>query len=79
MDNYSTLFYREGGGILPAMLMPANGSGWIKESTSLLGMQANHPIFQFLRGRFELPAATITRYFPRHSRAESTLSCAPVT
>lgn len=63
VDNYNARFYREGGGILPAMLQPptaADGS----ESTSLLGMQVDHPVFQFERGRVEPPAATVTRYFP---------------
>ena len=63
VDNYNTRFYHEGGGILPALLLPptaADGS----DATSLLGLQTDHPVFQFMRGRMELPAATITRYFP---------------
>jgi hypothetical protein len=49
--------------VLPAMLMPptaADGS----ESTTILGLQTDHPVFQFLRGHFEIPSATIARYFP---------------
>jgi hypothetical protein len=63
VENYNTRFYHEGGGILPARLLPptaADGS----EATSLLGLQTDHPVFQFMRGRMELPAATINRYFP---------------
>lgn len=63
VDDYNALMYKDGAGVLPAMLMPptaADGS----ESTSILGLQTDHPVFQFLRGRFEIPSATIGRYFP---------------
>ncbi|HZK80951.1 MAG TPA: hypothetical protein VFC46_07785, partial [Humisphaera sp.] len=71
IDNYNERLYHDGAGVLPAMLMPptaADGS----ESTSLLGMQTDHPVFQFLRGRFEIPSATIARYFPAVPRQVKT-------
>ena len=63
VDDYNASLYRDGSGILPAMLeepTAADGS----ESTSILGISTDHPVFQFLRGRFEIPSATIGRYFP---------------
>ncbi len=63
VEDYNAQLYRDGAGILPAMLQaPTAADG--SEATSLLGLQTDHPVFQFLRGRFELPAATIGRYFP---------------
>jgi hypothetical protein len=67
VDDYNAQLYRDGAGILPAMLRPptaADGS----ESTSLLGMDLASPVFQFLRGRFEIPSATISRHFPATPR-----------
>ena len=63
IDDYNSQLYRDGAGILPAMLEPPTAPDG-SESTSLLGMQIDHPVFQFLRGRFEFPSATIARYFP---------------
>jgi hypothetical protein len=71
IENYNERLYHDGAGVLPAMLMPptaADGS----ESTSLLGMQTDHPVFQFLRGRFEIPSASIARYFPAVPRQVKT-------
>ena len=64
---YNSLLYREGAGILPAQLdapTPADGS----QATTLLSWDTSSPVFQFLRGQFEAPAATIARYFPAHPR-----------
>ena len=63
VDNYNEQLYRDGAGLLPAMLQPptaADGS----DATTILSVQSDHPIFQFLRGRADIPSATITRYFP---------------
>ncbi|MDB5331979.1 MAG: hypothetical protein JWP03_3130 [Phycisphaerales bacterium] len=62
-EEYNASLYRDGAGVLPAILQaPTPGDG--SESTSILGMQTDHPIFQFLRGRFDLPSAIIARYMP---------------
>ncbi|MDB5173456.1 MAG: hypothetical protein JWN51_2229 [Phycisphaerales bacterium] len=62
-EDYNTSLYRDGAGVLPAILQPPTpGDG--SESTSILGMQTDHPIFQFFRGRFDLPSAIIARYMP---------------
>ncbi|HET6249002.1 MAG TPA: VWA domain-containing protein [Tepidisphaeraceae bacterium] len=63
VDDYNTQLYRDGAGILPAMLEPATAADG-SESTSLLGMDTKSPVFQFMNGRFELPSATIARHFP---------------
>lgn len=66
-SDYNSTLYREGGGILPAQLeapTPPDGS----QATTLLSWDANHPIFQFLRGQYEAPAATVMRYFPAKPR-----------
>jgi hypothetical protein len=67
IDDYNEQLYREGAGIMPAKLQePTAADG--SESTSILGIETEHPIFQFLRGRFEIPSATIERYFPASPR-----------
>ncbi len=68
VDDYNAELYRDGAGILPAELQPptpADGSA----STSVLGYDATHSIFQFLRGKPDpIPSATIGRYFPAVAR-----------
>jgi Aerotolerance regulator N-terminal/von Willebrand factor type A domain len=68
IDDYNTQLYRDGAGILPGELQaptPADGS----EATSVLGYDATHSIFQFLRGKPDpIPSATIGRYFPAVAR-----------
>lgn len=66
-DDYNAMLYRDGAGILPAELdapTPSDGS----ESTLLLSWDTSHPIFGFLRGQYESPAASIARYFPARPR-----------
>lgn len=66
-DDYNSMLYRDGAGILPAELdapTPSDGS----ESTLLLSWDTAHPVFEFLRGQYESPAASIARYFPAHPR-----------
>ncbi|HZL37260.1 MAG TPA: BatA domain-containing protein [Tepidisphaeraceae bacterium] len=63
IDDYNALLYKDGAGVLPAMLMaPTAADG--SEATTILGLQTEHPVFGFLRGHFEIPTATIARYFP---------------
>lgn len=69
VDDYNNSLYRDGAGILPALLQPAtavDGSA----ATLLLGIELNHPIFRFLKGRPDpIPSAAIVRYFPATVRA----------
>jgi hypothetical protein len=61
------MLYRDGAGILPAQLeapTPPDGS----QATTLLSWDTTHPVFQFLRGQYEAPAATVARYFPAKPR-----------
>ncbi|MGH7215586.1 MAG: VWA domain-containing protein, partial [Tepidisphaeraceae bacterium] len=64
VENYNTLLYRDGTGILPAMLYPASpGDG--SQVTGILGIDLANPIFKFLKGRPDpIPSATVGRYFP---------------
>jgi hypothetical protein len=71
IENYNERLYHDGAGVLPALLLPATAADG-SESTSLLGMQTDHPVFQFLRGRFEMPTASIARYFPTVPRQVKT-------
>jgi hypothetical protein len=67
-DDYNDELYRDGAGILPGELQPptpADGSG----ATTVLGYDATHSIFQFLRGEPDpIPSAIIDRYFPAAAR-----------
>jgi hypothetical protein len=69
VDNYNASLYRGGAGIMPAELSeptPADGS----QATALLGLDLNHPVFLFLKGRPDpVPSATIGRYFPASARS----------
>jgi hypothetical protein len=69
VDNYNAALYRGGTGIMPAELSeptPADGS----RATALLGLDLNHPVFLFLKGRPDpVPSATIGRYFPAAARS----------
>jgi hypothetical protein len=68
IDDYNAQLYRDGAGILPGELQeptPADGS----DATSVLGYDATHSIFRFLRGKPDpIPSATIGRYFPAVTR-----------
>ncbi|HEV8606180.1 MAG TPA: BatA domain-containing protein [Tepidisphaeraceae bacterium] len=67
VDNYNSLLYREGLGLLPAKLEPS-GPGDGSRATALLGLELSHPIFRFRRGSDPLPGAVIGRYFPATPR-----------
>ena len=77
VDDYNARLYRDGAGVMPAQLQPptsADGS----DATTILGLSTDHPVFQFLRGRVELPSAQIIRYFPatpRQVRADVLARC----
>jgi hypothetical protein len=70
-DEYNASLYKEGAGILPGKLYPptaADGS----QATGLLGIELDHPVFRFARGRPDpLPPATIARYFPVTRRPDA--------
>jgi hypothetical protein len=68
VDDYNTQLYRDGAGILPGELQePTSADG--SEATSVLGYDATHSIFRFLRGKPDpIPSATIGRYFPAVAR-----------
>ncbi len=69
LDNYNSVLYREGLGLLPAKLdapTPADGS----DATSLASLDAAHPIFRFRRGGDALPPAVFGRYFPATPRVK---------
>ena len=67
-EEYNALLYKGGAGVLPGELYPptaADGS----QATALLGIDVEHPVFRFVRGRPDpLPPATIARYFPATRR-----------
>jgi hypothetical protein len=68
-NDYNDGLYRDGAGILPASLQPATAVDGAA-ATSLLGIELNHPIFRFLKGRPDpIPSAAIVRYFPAVPRA----------
>jgi hypothetical protein len=67
VENYNSVLYRGGLGLLPARLEPAappDGS----RATTLLGLELKHPIFRFRRGADPIPAAVFGRYFPASMR-----------
>lgn len=63
-DNYNRLLYRDANGIVPAWLgdsMSAQGTA----SQAIIGVDINHPVFRFLRGRLDpVPDVTINRHVP---------------
>jgi len=70
-EEYNAALYRAGAGVLPGALYPptaADGS----QATALLGIELDHPIFRFVRGRPDpLPPSTIARYFPATRRPDA--------
>lgn len=67
VENYNSVLYRGGLGLLPARLeppVPPDGS----RATTLLGLELKHPIFRFRRGTDPIPAAVFGRYFPAATR-----------
>lgn len=70
-EEYNAALYRGGAGVLPGALFPptaADGS----QATALLGIDLEHPIFRFVRGRPDpLPPSTIARYFPATRRPDA--------
>ena len=69
VENYNTLLYREGSGILPVKLSAATAEDG-SEATTLQGISDfDHPMFRFLKGRPDpIPLVTIGRYFPAEVR-----------
>lgn len=69
-EEYNAALYKAGAGVLPGALYPptaADGS----QATALLGIDLDHPVFRFVRGRPDpLPPATIARYFPAARRPD---------
>ena len=70
-EEYNAALYRGGAGVLPGALFPptaADGS----QATALLGIELDHPVFRFVRGRPDpLPPSTIARYFPATRRPDA--------
>ena len=70
-EEYNGSLYRNGAGVLPAELYPptsADGS----QATALLGINLDHPVFQFVKGRPDpIPPVTIGRYFPAVRRSDA--------
>ena len=70
-EEYNAALYKAGAGVLPGALYPptaADGS----QATSLLGIDLDHPVFRFVRGRPDpLPPSTIARYFPATRRPDA--------
>jgi hypothetical protein len=70
-EEYNALLYKGGAGVLPGELYPptaADGS----QATALLGIELDHPVFHFVRGRPDpLPPSTIARYFPATRRPDA--------
>jgi hypothetical protein len=70
-EEYNSALYRAGAGVLPGALYPptaADGS----QATALLGIDLEHAIFRFARGRPDpLPPSTIARYFPTTRRPDA--------
>jgi hypothetical protein len=63
INDFNQLLYRDGAGILPAVLGRATAADG-SEATTVLGIDLAHPIFSFLRGLPDpIPTATIGRYF----------------
>ncbi len=63
-ENYNQLLYRDGSGIMPVRLgdsMSARGTA----SQAVIGVEINHPVFRFLRGRPDpIPSVSIDRHVP---------------
>ncbi len=57
--DYNEKLFRDGAGWLPAKLSPPGTD----EPTTLGQIDPAHPVLQFLRGRSELPPATVGRWF----------------
>lgn len=69
VENYNTLLYRAGTGIMPARLLsPTAEDG--SEATSIQGISDfDHPVMRFLKGKPDpIPLVTIGRYFPVEGR-----------
>jgi len=62
-EDYNQSLYRDGAGILPAILSTPTPSN--VGATTLLGLDVNHPVFRFVKGRSDpIPSASVWRYFP---------------
>jgi hypothetical protein len=67
-ENFNSLLFRDGAGVLPASLRPATAVDG-SQATAILGVDLTHPLFSFLRSKPDpIPAAAIGRYFPATPR-----------
>jgi hypothetical protein len=65
------MLYRAGAGVLPGALYPPTSPDG-SQATALLGIELDHPVFRFVRGRPDpLPPSTIARYFPASRRPDA--------
>ncbi len=62
VENYNTLLYRNGSGLLPARLGTSVG-GW-STPAYVASLDSEHPIFKFINGWQAMPSAVVGRYFP---------------
>lgn len=68
VEEWNASLYRSGAGVLPGELRPPTPSDG-SAATALLGIELDHPLFAFARGRVDpLPPSTIARYFPATRR-----------
>ncbi len=68
VDDYNDRLYRDGAGFLPARLtLPADAGQVI----GIGQVDLAHPTIQFLRGRSELPAASIGKWFRLSPRSDA--------
>ncbi len=69
IDAYNQHLYRDGTGVMPAVLSPPTAIDGA-QATSLLGLDLNHPALRFARASGDpVPTATIGRYFPAEVRS----------
>lgn len=63
-DNYNTVLYRQGAGLLPGLLDDSMTSRATTPS-GIIGIELSHPIFRFLRGRPDpVPSIAVNRHVP---------------
>ena len=70
-EEYNGSLYKDGAGVLPGRLYaPTAADG--SQATGLLGIELEHAVFRFARGRPDpLPPATVARYFPVTRRPDA--------
>ncbi len=68
VDDFNSHLYREGAGWLPARLTPPADN---MQPTGIGQVDLSHPTMQFLRGRSELPSASIGKWFGLTPRSDA--------